>query len=1104
MDIGVWLRSLGLQNYEEVFRNHAVDGDVLFDLTEADLERLGVLLGHRKKMLGSIAKLQLEEPLPALPAVGSPEPLADAQGERRQVTVLFADLVGYTALSGELDSEDMHALLGRFFSGVDHIIVGHGGHVDKHIGDCVMAVFGAPVAHGNDEERAILAALAMRAAMPSFGSVSERALSAHIGVANGEVVASGTGSAAHREYTVTGDTVNLAARLTDFAGTGEILISDRVRQALGERLDCMDAGLLSVKGFASPVRAHRVHGLRASAEEPLTPLVGRQHELHQFNAALSTCLATGRGSTIHIRGEAGIGKTRLVKKFVGEATASGFACHLGQVLDFGSRRDAIRDLVRAVLGLGPDTQTAAIEASAAVAAAGLAREDDVVFLYDLLDLAQPLASRSLHDAMDNSARNSGKARLLAALIDSASRRQARLLVIEDVHWADKSVRDSVATLVNAVSECPAVLVTTSRADGDLIDQSWRREWHGATLITIELGPLRREDALALARSTSNADEGLAQQSVERAGGNPLFLEQLLRHAKEDAQATLPGSIQALVQARVDRIEPRHRRALQAASVLGQSFELPALRYLLDDDRYDCAALSSHALVRPLGESFLFAHALIRDAVYASLLRARRAEMHLAAASWYADRDKALRAEHLDRARDSEAPRAYAEASRSQMALLRHERALQLAERGIAIASSSQDRFELGLLRAEILRELGKVHDALQAFRALAEAAADDLTRCSASVGIASCVRLLGGSEEGLAALRVAEPLARGQDAYRQLAQIHYYFGSLLFTGGEVEGCLHHHEQARDFALKAGDAEWEARALSGLGDAHYGRGRMRVALAHFRHCRELCRELGFGRIEVGSTHMIGAIRRYLLQCKDAIEDLRSAAAMATKVGNARTKMVALNILGEILVDAGCCGEARNALEEALELAVAFDNRRYRAYVLYELGRAHFYDVRQGDAQAALDEALILSRDTDMRFIGPRVLAVLALVNGERRLERMAEGERLLRGGCLAHNALWFYRDAMEAHLRAGDAVQARACATALEDFTRDEPLPWSDFFIGRGRALADHVDGRRDRHHFDDLRRFKEEAILAGLKPAIAEIDAALTGSEPLERQPDGR
>ena len=188
---------------------------------------------------------------------GAPaRPWTPAAGERRQVTVLFCDLVGYTRLSQQLDAEEVHGLLERFFASVDGIIQSFGGTVDKHMGDCVMAVFGAPVAHGNDPERAARAALAIRDAMPRpFGAGSDGPVAVHIGLASGQVVASGTGSEAHRAYTVTGDSVNLASRLTDQAGSGEILISDAVRRLLPDRFVCSAAGALEVKGLIEPVVA---------------------------------------------------------------------------------------------------------------------------------------------------------------------------------------------------------------------------------------------------------------------------------------------------------------------------------------------------------------------------------------------------------------------------------------------------------------------------------------------------------------------------------------------------------------------------------------------------------------------------------------------------------------------------------------------------------------------------------------------------------------------------------------------------------------------------------------------------------------------------------
>ena len=1092
LDIATWLMELKLEQYQAAFQDNAIDGEVLAELTDADLQQLGVLLGHRKKMLGAIAQLRAGNDRPRIrPATE----LATTEGERRQVTVLFADLAGYTALSSELDSEEVHGLLGNFFSQVDRIVRDHGGHVDKHIGDCVMAVFGAPVAHGNDAERAVLAALAIRQAVSSRTANSARALQSHVGIATGEVVASGTGSDIHREYTVTGETVNLAARLTDRAGADEILISDGIFRTLGSKLQCRDIGEIAVKGFAAPVRTFRLEGHSSAPDIAVAPLIGRDRELQQFGAMLSACRKTSEGGCLYIRGEAGVGKSRLIREFEREAAAAGFVCDVGLVLDFGLAIDAIRALVRSMLGLAA---SASLEQRTAVATSavgqGLVADKDMVFLNDLLDVPQTGELCGLYDAMDNLARQQGRQRLLGVLVKTLSRRVPRMLVIEDIHWADSATRDSVATLANAVAECPAILIMTSRVDGDPIDSRWRAELSATSFVTVDLGALRRKEAFALARSIIDAEDAAIERLVDRAEGNPFYLEQLLRHSLHDQQDAVPGSIQPLIQARVDRLEPSLKRALQTASILGQNFSPEALKHLLEDPSFDCAGLVANTLVKPLGQQFLFAHALIRDAVYASLLRARRRELHAKAAAWYASRDPTLRAEHLERAESPDAPMAYVDAAERQSGLYRYEQALELTMRGLALASSPDDIVRLGLLHAAILRELGQPRDAMKTFREVAETAGDDAAKCRAWIGIASCDRLLGGRDDGPVALNEAEPIAWRLQLKKELSEINYYRGALAFSAGDIEACLAHHGQAHDFALQAQDGECEARALSGLGDAQYGRARMRLAIDYFRRCRILSQERGYGRVEVGSTHMIGAIRRYLSESREALDDLRQAVARAAAVNNFRTQMVALNILGEILVDAGQSDEAHAALQEALRLAERVNNLRYRSYILYEMGRGRHYDpARRTEALGYLDQALALARSHDMRFVGPRVLAMIALADDARRLPALAEGQRILQTGCLAHNVLWFYRDAIEAHCKAADFGEARVCAAALEHYTCEDPLPWARFVVARARALADYAEGKEDDALFEQLRELKSDGEKSGLTVALPAIDAALAG-----------
>jgi tetratricopeptide (TPR) repeat protein len=796
-----------------------------------------------------------------------------------------------------------------------------------------------------------------------------------------------------------------------------------------------------------------------------------------------------------VRGEAGIGKTRLVEEFQRRAAAVGFTSHTGLVLDFGAGtgRDVIRVFVRSLLSIGIDSDPAALEAAAGRAlAAGLIGAEQQVYLNDLLDLPQPTELRGLYDAMDNPTRNRGKRATVAALVQAESRRQPTVLVVEDLHWADRLTLDHLTTLVETVTTGPVILIMTTRLEGDPLDGAWRSGLGGGSLLTIDLGPLRPQEAASLAEAYFEANSEWARRCVERAAGNPLFLEQLLRHAEGSSEAGVPGSVQSLVQARMDRLEPADKQALQAASILGQQFSLDALRHLVESPGYACTGLIAHFLVRPQAKGFLFAHALIREGVYESLLQARRRGLHRRAAQWYAGQDAVLRAEHLERAEEPEAASAFGEAAVAEAKALRYERALALAKRGLALARTTDERLGLTMHRAEHLRELGRAKDSMAEFRDALGLTADEMTRCRAWIGVAAGVRLLGGDAEGLQAL------ARRHQADRELARIGYYRGCLLFAAGEVDACVRQHEQARAAAVRAGDPEWEASTLSGLGDAHYARGRMRLALEHFRRCRTLCHQHGLGRAEVGSTHMIGVTRRYLNEFREAIDDLRAAASMAAKVGNTRTELTALFILGELLTDHGELEGAYAHLDRALAAADALGNRRFRLYVLYELGRALWYDERRrGEAGRVLTEALDLSREVGMTFLGPRVLAATALVTDSdpARRETLDEGEAIVRAGCLAHVGLWFYRDAIEASLIAADWAGAERYADALEEFTRPEPLPWSEFLITRGRLLAAVGRGRRDKETRQGLERCRDQARGLELLTPLPAMEQALAGFE---------
>jgi len=1066
VDVAAWLEEQNLGQYAMVFAEQQIDGELLLSLTDGDLRELGLTaLGHRKRLLLALDALRGDAPAPALPSAAAED------GERRQVTVLFADLAGYTRLTRELGSEEMHALTARFFAVTDEAVVSHGGRIDKRIGDCLMAVFGAPVAHSDDAERAVRAALAIRARMPELSRGVGRELAVHIGVASGQVVASTIGTDHHRQYSITGDSVNLAARLTSRAGDGEILLSGAVQDALADRLDAEPLTALEVKGFDQPVPAWRLVDLRAQSAARPTPFVGRRVEISHLTSALEACRSGGRGTCVYLRGEAGIGKSRLLEELRRHAEADGFACHAGTVLDFGAgaERDAIRTLARSLLG-GED------------------REDcpERLLIDDLLGRSLTPAQRAMLDAMDHATRHQRRIAALAGLVGHVSRRQPLLLVIEDLHWANEVTLDYVARLCETVAECPALLVMTSRIENDPLGAAWRSRV-AAGLVTIDLGPLRAEDAAALAGGLIDAASPLAQRCIERANGNPLFLEQLLRHAAEPSEADVPATVQSVVLARADKLPPRDRRALQVASVLGQRFALGALRHVLADPAYSPEALTEHWLVRSDGGDLVFNHALIRDGVYGSLLESSSRAYHCAAAVWYRERDLGVCAEHLDRGRDPGAAAAYAAAARAETAAYRPRAALALLARGQACAAARADAYALAVLEAEVLLDVAQVKESIAASGRALELADTSATRCAARLALAAGLRLVDRLDEAFAALELAERDALADELVEPLARIHHLRGNLYFPQARIDDCRAEHERALGWAEKAATPELAARALSGLGDVEYIRGRYRSARDRFAACLALCNEHGLGKIEVANRGML-AITCWF-SGEDGLAQAEAAAEAARRVGQARAELIAQHGRLMALIGLQRLDEARASVERARSLARQLGAMRFEAENLWFLATIERQAGQRAAAAARLREAMALSRATSIGFFGSAILGGLALATEDpsERDAALAEAEKLLDAGSVSHNHFFFARDAIDAALASGEHDRALRYAARLRAYTAGEPLPWSDLVIARAESLVAAARGAGDGAM---LTRLADTARALGQLDLVAALDAA--------------
>jgi class 3 adenylate cyclase/tetratricopeptide (TPR) repeat protein len=1043
MNVRGWLEGLGLGQYADAFDANHIDAQLLRDLAGDDLRELGVAsLGHRKRLLDAIANLRDDA------AAAAPE------AERRQVAVLFADLCSFTELSSTLGAEEMRRIVDRFLTRADELIVEHGGSVDKHIGDATMALFGAPVAHEDDPLRAVAAAEAIQRAMPilsaELGRPAATPLLGHIGIALGEVVAGEIGGAVRRDYTVLGDTVNLASRLVGEAKPGEIVLDDATWRAVSGRARVTSLGERVLKGIGRPQLLWRLDEVHEGVANGRLPFVGREIELAQISAMLA---ASQHGSVLHLRGEAGIGKSRLLAEALSEAVRRGFVSILVRVLDFGAgrRQTPLRVLAEALLAARPGwIDDATVDGGLRAA------------LHDVLERDMPQDLATPYAAMQDSKRAALRIEAIATLAAEVSEAIPLVIAVEDLHWANDAMQAFVRAAARLTVSRPLVMLTTSRPEGDPLDAAFRRELGGASLVVVELGPLRGDAMRRLAQAAASVvDEAQVDRFVARSGGNPLVLEQLALSAAQAEAPALPGSIRGLVQARLDRLARADRAAVQAASVLGQRFVLTALQALTDEPAYDPRPLIDGGLLVREGAILMFAHALIQEATYASLLSETARRLHRRAADWLGDGEPELRAQHLDRAGDAGAPRAYRIAAERLREVSRLASALQNAERGLALARNDDDTVALALLAGRLHLDLGAARQARPHFESALARASDDISRGEAELGIAESLRITDDLAGARAALDRAQATAEAADLSALASRCHYLRGNLLFPLGRVEECMQEHRAALSLAERVQSPALVARALGGLADGFYAQGQMRSAVEALERCISAARSAGAASVEIANRPMAAIAECYMMRL-DAVRDMAEVArVMARQAHNPRAELIALHGLMVAAMESSRPRDGLPHVDRARAIVAELGAWRFEAEnVIFgaEL------QAQAGDAALAADmarEALALCREHSMAYMGPATFGMAArLIDdpGERQA-LLDEGDGLLAAPTLGHNHFFFRRYAIDAELAASRPEEARRHALALAQYAEREPTPLTDLVVRRGVLLADAAAGR---------------------------------------------
>jgi class 3 adenylate cyclase/predicted ATPase len=653
--IADWLERLGMSEYAQRFADDRIDFSVLPDLTDQDLEKLGVLLGDRRKMLRAIAKLKVDEntgPVFAVAAAASAAPRPTDTAERRQVTVMFSDLVGSTALSVHMDPEDLREVISAYQKCAAETVQRFGGFVAKYMGDGVLIYFGYPKAHEDDAERAVRAGLELVAAV---GSLKTHApLQTRVGVATGLVVVGDLiGSGASQEQAIVGETPNLAARLQGIAQANEVVIAEDTRKLIGHLFELEDLGATELKGIAGPVRCSVV--LRPASVESrfdafhaggLTELVGREEEVELILRRWSKA-KSGEGQVVLLGGEAGIGKSRLtaalMERLANEPhTRLRYFCspqHTDSALF-----PIISQMERAAGFTHDDNMQPKLDKLDAVMAKSLTPPQDAALLADMLSL--PNDGRYPTLDLDPQQRRQKTLEALTAQLEARAQANPVLMIFEDVHWIDPTSLEAVGRTVDRLRTLGVLLIVTYRSE-------FEPPWIGRSYVTaLSLNRLgEREITAMIEHVTGNKalSESIRQDIIERTDGVPLFVEEMTKavlEAESEGEAqrstaavpspalAVPASLHASLMARLDRLGPG-KEVAQIGSAIGREFAHALLASVVSKPETELRSaldrlIAAGLLFRqgaPPHASYLFKHALVQDAAYGTLLREPRRALH---------------------------------------------------------------------------------------------------------------------------------------------------------------------------------------------------------------------------------------------------------------------------------------------------------------------------------------------------------------------------------------------------------------------------------------------------------------------------------------------
>jgi class 3 adenylate cyclase/tetratricopeptide (TPR) repeat protein len=988
---------------------------------------------------------------------------APAREERKVVTILFTDLVGSTARAEGLDPEDVRATLSSYYAQLRAELERHGGTVEKFIGDAVMAVFGAPVAHEDDAERAVRAALAIR------DSIGEE-LQIRTAVNTGEALVALGAKPGEGDAMVAGDVVNTAARMQGAAPVNGILVGEGTYRATRHAIDYREAPPVEAKGKAEPVKVWEAVAARSrfgsDVEQKLrTPLVGRERERDLLADALTRARTEQSAQLVTLVGVPGIGKSRLVAELfqILEADPELINWRQGRSLPYGERVSfwALGEIVKAHAGILESDDAAAADEKLVAMVESLVedeRERDWLARH-----TRPLVGLEGAERAEREEAFAAWRRLLEA----AAEQRPLVLVFEDLHWADDGLLDFVDHLADWATTVPLLILATARPE--LLDR--RPGWGGGkrNAFTLSIGALSDEEtAVLLQRLLDRAvlDAEQQQAVLQRAEGNPLYAEEYARmlaeHEGEDL--TLPETVQGLIAARIDGLAPEEKALLQDASVIGKVFwpgalpgsGEPVLRALERKEFIRRDRRSSIA-----GETqYAFLHALVRDVAYGQIPRAERADKHRRAAEWLASLAG-------DRAEDH-----------AEMLAHHYHEALSLSNAAgldtTALREPARRAFAEGAQRALALGAGPTAHElALEALELTEES---DPERAALQL-VAGYAGRLTGSDDLPALLEPAiESFVADGDPGRA-AEAATLLGSDYFYRGDITKVRLVRDRGLGLARSAPPSPGVARAIASISRSkHLIDQDSETALVLAREALLIAEEVGDEEAASVALNTIG-LARVRAGEMEGIEDLQDSVDRAERSGSVFHHHSALNNLANMLWKVGRLDEGSARIREARALCERYGFASALAWNDAELVYDHYY---HGDLEQVLTAAATFLAQQDLS-VGYQLRPVLAtrartLLARGRTAEAVADAERALAGvreagldaqlapQLLTHGAMVFRAVGRD---READALLDEVLSLDPDSLVFDLPLHAVE--LGRGEEYLARAERMPDRLWFTAAR-----------------------------------